>query len=91
MDIANLRKATCLLGDIERTEATIGAYRGADSITAFLPENATHNSGHHRVELSAAEIGDAVVDALQRRLAKMRVELGEFGVEDGTACDTGRH
>jgi hypothetical protein len=98
MDIANLSKAADLAREVERLERTIGAYREADRINVSLTVT-IHSRGvdrspdrveQNRCELTAAEIGDAVVEALQRRLAKMRAELCALGVTVGEAGDTGR-
>jgi hypothetical protein len=91
MDIANLTKAADLAREAERLERTIAAYREADRINVSL--TVTYSRGSHapdhveqnRVELTAVEIGDAVVEALSRRLAKMRGELCALGVTVGGA------
>ena len=96
MNIANLRRAADLARDAERLERTIRAYREADEINVSLIR--TYSRGSHmpeRVEsdhakLTAAEIGDAVVEALQHRLAKKRAELTGLGVTTGAAGDAGR-
>jgi hypothetical protein len=88
MDIANLGKAAELAREDERLERTISAYREADRINVSLTvtihargvDRSPDRVEQNRCELAAAEIGDAVVDALQRRLATMRIELGELGV-----------
>jgi hypothetical protein len=89
VDITNLRKATSLLGDIEHLERTLDQYRAAESMTVSLADNRYNGPAHH-VSLTAAELGDAIVDALQNRLAKMRVELRALGVTVVAAGDTGR-
>jgi hypothetical protein len=90
MDIANLRKAANLAAVIETVEHTLAAYRAADLINVSLPENKTHLAGNNAATLTAAEIGDAIVVALQHRLAKMRGELTGLGVTVGEAADAGR-
>jgi hypothetical protein len=99
MNITNLQRAADLAREAERLERTIGAYREADKINVCLIAT-IHSRGsdrspdhveQHRVELTAAEIGDAVVEVLQRRLARMRVELRALGVTVGEpAGEAGR-
>jgi hypothetical protein len=95
VNIANLQRAADLAREAERLERTIAAYREADRINVSLTA-AIHSRGadrspdhveQHRVEMTAVEIGDAVVDALSRRLAKMRAELAGLGVTVGEAAD----
>jgi hypothetical protein len=86
VNIANLRRAADLARDAERLERTIRAYREADEINVSLTRTYSNGSrapdrveGDH-AKLTAAEIGDAVVEVLSRRLAKMRQALGDLGV-----------
>ena len=91
MNITNLNKAAELARQTERLERTIAAYREAErinvSITITVPRGSRMPDyvEQSRVELTAAEIGDAVVEALDRRLAKMRGELTGLGVTVGAA------
>jgi hypothetical protein len=95
MDIANLSKAADLAREAERLERKVAAYREADRINVSL--TVTYSRGSHapdhveqnRVELTAIEIGDHVVAALKRRLAKMRAELGALGVTVDAAGEHG--
>jgi hypothetical protein len=79
MNIGNLHKAASLARDIERLAETVAAYRYAESINVTTPHK-ERGAESHRVELTAAEIGDAVFEALSRRLDAMRVELYALGV-----------
>jgi hypothetical protein len=99
MNIANLQRAADLAREAERLERTICAYRDAGRVNVSLTvivhsRGADRSPDHveqHRVEMTAAEIGEHVVDALQRRLAKMREELTGLGVTTGDAAgDAGR-
>jgi hypothetical protein len=95
MDIANLSKAADLAREAERLGRKVAAYREADRINVSL--TVTYSRGSHapdhveqnRAELTSAEIGDAVVEALSRRLAKMQAELRALGVTVDTAVTRG--
>src|ERR1700680_3647632 len=95
MNITNLNKAAELARQPERLERTIAAYREAERINVTITVTFSGGSRmpdyeeQYRVEMTAAEIGDAVVEALERRLAKMVDELRSLGVVTGEAAGAG--
>jgi hypothetical protein len=94
MDIANLSKAADLARKVGSMEETVAAYRAAKWMLIYIKE--IKNPGRpwefsqvHHTDVTAAEIGDAVVEVLQRRLDAMRAELRALGVTVGDAGDAG--
>ena len=69
-----------LTKQIEETERLITVYRNANEVIVGTPDQIYARRGLiNRITLTAGEIGDAIVDILERRLAAMRTELQELG------------
>jgi hypothetical protein len=75
MKVENLQMAAWLAREIGEIERYLVAYRGADDISVGVGCYDRTTGLNHQVVLTAAEIGDAIVEVLSRRLAKMRAEL----------------
>ena len=72
-----------LIQQIEQTERLIAVYRNADEVIIGTEDQIYSRRGIiNRTVLTAAEIGNTIVDILERRLAGMRAELEKFGTED---------
>jgi hypothetical protein len=72
-----------LIQRIEQTERLIAAYRNANEVIVGTEDQIYSRRGLiNRTVLTAAEIGDTIVNILERRLAVMRAELEKFGTED---------
>ena len=72
-----------LIQQIEETERLIAVYRNADNVIVGTEDQIYSRRGLiNRTVLTAAEIGDTIVNILERRLARMRAELGKIGTED---------
>ena len=71
-----------LMQEIEETERLISVYRNASEVVVGTQDQIySRRRLINRTVLTAAEIGDTIVNILERRLAAMRAEL-EFGTED---------
>lgn len=86
MRIENLSKATGLAGEIERLERHSAAFRQATEVRVSLTYTPALRRPHeavvtHQCELTDAEVRDAVVAALSRRLGAKRAELAALGVD----------
>jgi hypothetical protein len=90
MKVENLDKAARLARDVEWLERDLVAYRNVDEISVAAGDYTKRDGGLNLVVMTAAEIGDAVVEVLSRRLAKMRAELRALGVVLDAAGDQGR-
>src|SRR5947199_26259 len=65
-----------LMQQIQETERLITAYRNADEVIVGTQDQLYSRRGIiNRTTLTAAEIGDQIVNILERRLAGMRAEL----------------
>lgn len=65
-----------LLQQIQETERLIAVYRNADEVIVGTQDQIYSRRGIiNRITLTAAEIGDQIVNILDRRLATMRAEL----------------
>ena len=65
-----------LLQQIQETERLITVYRSADEVIVGTQDQIYSRRGIiNRITLTAAEIGDKIVNILERRLASMRAEL----------------
>ena len=65
-----------LLQQIEETERLIMVYRNADEVIVGTQDPIYSRRGLiNRTTLTAAEIGDQIVNVLGRRLAALRAEL----------------
>ena len=65
-----------LTQQIEETERLIAVYRKVDEVIVGTEDQIYSRRGLiNRITLSAAEIGDHVVAALEQRLAALRAEL----------------
>ena len=72
-----------LTRQIEETERLIAVYRNANGVIVGTEDQIYSRRGlMNRTVLTAAEIGDTIVNILERRLATMRAELEKFGTED---------
>ena len=65
-----------LLQQIQETERLITVYRNADEVIVGTEDQLYSRRGIiNRTTLTAAEIGDQIVNILERRLVAMRAEL----------------
>ena len=65
-----------LMQQIQETERLITVYRNADEVIVGTEDQIYSKRGLiNRITLTAAEIGDQIVNILERRLAAMRAEL----------------
>jgi len=72
-----------LIQQIEETERLIAVYRNADNVIVGTEDQIYSRRGLiNRTVLTAAEIGDTIVNILERRLTAMRAELEKFATED---------
>jgi hypothetical protein len=71
---------------IEETERLIAVYRNADEVIVGTEDAVYSRRGLiNRITLTAAEIGDQIVNILERRLAAMRAELQKLRAESRRA------
>lgn len=69
-----------LLQQIQETERLITIYRNADEVIVGTQDPIYSRRGlTNRTTLRAAEIGDHIVNILERRLAVLRAELQKLG------------
>ena len=72
-----------LTQQITETERLIAVYRNANEVIVGTEDQIYSRRGLiNRTVLTAAEIGDTIVNILERRLAAMRSEREKFGTED---------
>jgi len=72
-----------LIQQIEETERLIAVYRNANEVIVGTEDQIYSRRGLiNRTVLTAAEIGDTIVNILERRLAAMQVELEKFGTNE---------
>ena len=72
-----------LVQQIEETERLIVVYRNADEVVVGTQDQIYSRRGLiNRTIFTAAEIGDQIVDILERRLATMRAQLKELDGKD---------
>ena len=77
-----------LVQQIEETERLIVVYRHADEVVVGTQDQIYSRRGLiNRTILTAAEIGDQIVNILERRLATMRAQLEQL---DGKEIGQGR-
>ena len=77
-----------LVQQIEETERLIVVYRNADEVVVGTQDQIYSRRGLiNRTIFTAAEIGDQIVNILERRLAIMRAQLEEL---DGKGLEQGR-
>ena len=77
-----------LVQQIEETERLIVVYRNADEVVVGTQDQIYSRRGLiNRTIFSAAEIGDQIVNILERRLATMRAHLEQL---DGKNIGQGR-
>lgn len=68
-----------LVQQIEETERLIVVYRNADEVVVGTQDQIYSRRGLiNRTIFTAAEIGDQIVNILERRLAAMRAQLKEL-------------
>ena len=76
-----------LIHQIEETERLIAVYRNVGEVIVGTQDQIYARRGLiNRITLTAAEIGDTIVNILERRISAMRVELANHdakGREDG--------
>ena len=71
-----------LTQQVEETERLIHLYRNADEVVVGTQDEIYSRRGLiNRTTFTAAEIGDHIVNMLERRLAVMRVELQKLGAQ----------
>jgi hypothetical protein len=69
-----------LIKQIEETERLIAVYHSADEVIVGTEDQIYSRRGLiNRTVLTAAEIGNTIVNILERRLAVMRAELEKLG------------
>jgi hypothetical protein len=72
-----------LVHQIEETERLVVVYREANEVVVGTEDQIYSRRGLiNRTIFTAAEIGDQIVNILERRLATMRAQLKELGAED---------
>ena len=72
-----------LVQQIEETERLIGVYRTANEVVVGTQDQIYSRRGLiNRTIFTATEIGDQIVNILERRLATMRAQLKELDTED---------
>jgi hypothetical protein len=72
-----------LVQEIGETERLIGVYRNADEVVVGTQDQIYSRRGLiNRTIFTAAEIGDQIVNILERRLATMRAQLEQLGGKD---------
>ena len=77
-----------LVQQIDETERLIVVYRNADEVVVGTQDQIYSRRGLiNRTIFTAAEIGDQIVNILERRLATMRAQLEEL---DGKGLGQGR-
>ena len=71
-----------LTQQIEETERLITVYRNADEVIVGTQDQIYNRRGLiNRTTLTAAEIGDQIVNILERRLAAMQAELQKLSTD----------
>jgi len=77
-----------LVQQIEETERLIVVYRNADEVVVGTQDQIYSRRGLiNRTIFTAAEIGDQIVNILERRLATMQAQLEQL---DGKDIEQGR-
>ena len=77
-----------LVQQIEETERLIVVYRNADEVVVGTQDQIYSRRGLiNRTIFTAAEIGDQIVNILERRLTTMRAQLEQL---DGKDIEQGR-
>ena len=72
-----------LVQQVEETERLIVAYRNADEVVVGTQDQIYSRRGlMNRSIFTAAEIGDHIINILERRLATMRAKLKDLDAED---------
>jgi len=72
-----------LVQQIEETERLIVVYRNADEVVVGTEDQIYSRRGLiNRTIFTAAEIGDQIVNLLERRLAAMRAQLEQLDGQD---------
>ena len=72
-----------LVQQIEETERLIVVYRNADEVVVGTQDQIYSRRGlMNRTIFTAAEIGDQIVNILERRLAAMRAQLEQLDGKD---------
>ena len=71
--IEQLKKANELVTEIEKAESLISAYCEAERVVVGIP-----STREAKVTLAAGEIANAIIAALERRIAKSKESLREL-------------
>jgi hypothetical protein len=72
-----------LMREIQETERLITVYRNAHEVIVGTEDQIYTRRGLiNRITLTAAEIGDQIVNILERRLTAMRAELQKLAAEN---------
>ena len=72
-----------LMQQIKETERLIAVYRDAGEVIVGTQDEIYSRRGLiNRITLTAAEIGNQIVNVLERRLAAMQTELQKLGAAD---------
>jgi hypothetical protein len=72
-----------LIQQIEQTERLIAAYSNGNEVIVGTEDQINSRRGLiNRSVLTAAEIGDTIVNIFERRLAAMAAEREKIGTED---------
>jgi len=75
--IGQLKKANELVTEIEKAERLISAYREAERVVVGIPSTRAPDN-EAKVTLAAEEIANAIIAALERRIAKSKESLREL-------------
>jgi hypothetical protein len=71
-----------LMQQIQETERLVTVYRNADEVVVGTEDQIYSRRGLiNRVTLTRGEIGDQIVNILERRLVAMRAEFQKLGAE----------
>jgi hypothetical protein len=83
MTVDALKEAHRLALEIEEHERLVIEYRDAAKVRLAIPKDSPTglSLGRAQITMTAAEIGDAIVAALDRRVAAMREKLGGLGIK----------
>ena len=76
-----------LMRRIEETERLIGVYRSANEVIVGTEDEIYSRRGLiNRTTLTAAEIGNTIIDILEHRIAALRAQLEKRGSENHGEC-----
>ena len=76
-----------LMRRIEETERLIGVYRSANEVIVGTEDEIYSRRGLiNRTTLTAAEIGNTIIDILEHRIAALQAQLEKRGSENHGEC-----